>query len=155
MTRRVVAMAAMAVGLAAAPADPVTWKLEAPAAVKAGARFEAKLRAAVRGGWHIYSLTPAADGPIATRIWVGEGQVFSAAGAVRAPGARVTQDASFGVEVETYEGGVEFGVPVKVAAEAEAGVRKLVVSARYQSCNQKICLAPKTVEVEAAVAIGK
>ena len=65
------------------------------------------------------------------------------------------QDASFGMEVELYEGEAVFTLPVKVAAGAAPGAQKLVVSASYQSCNNKVCLPPKTVKVEVPVTIAK
>ena len=149
--------AAMAACLAAAPADPVAWKLQNPPAapVKAGARFNVKLLAEVQDGWHLYSLKPMVEGPIPTRIWIAEGQPFSLAGAVQAPDAQVMQDASFGMEVELYEGEAVFTLPVRVASGAAPGAQKLVVSASYQSCNNKLCLPPKTVKVEVPITIGK
>ena len=157
MMRKLILRAALATGLAAAPADPVAWKLQdAPAAsVKAGARFTVKLLAAVQDGWHLYSLKPMTEGPIATRIWIAEGQPFLLAGAVRAPEPRVMQDPSFGMEVELYEGEAVFTLPVRVAPGAAPGGQKLVVSASYQSCNNKLCLPPKTVQVEVPITIGK
>jgi len=149
-------VAALAACLAAAPADPVAWKLSPPAApVKAGARFNVKLLAEVQDGWHLYSLKPMAEGPIPTRIWIAEGQPFTLAGAVQAPDPQVMQDPSFGVEVELYEGEAVFTLPVRVAAAAPPGAQKLIVSASYQSCNNKLCLPPKTVKVEVPVTIGK
>ena len=148
--------AGLAACLGAAPVDPVAWKLDlhlAPA--KPGSRFTLKLLAAVQEGWHLYSLKPMAEGPIATRIWIPEGQPFSLSGAVHAPAPRVMQDANFGMEVELYEGEVEFTVPVSVAPGAAPGAQELVVSASYQSCNNKLCLPPKTVKVEVPVTIGK
>ena len=148
--------AAMAACLAAAPADPVAWKLNPPAtAVKAGARFNVKLLAEIQDGWHLYSLKPMAEGPIPTRIWIAEGQPFSLAGAVQSPDPRVMQDASFGMEVELYEGEVLFTLPVRVASTVAPGAQTLVVSASYQSCNNKLCLPPKTVKAEVPVTIGK
>ena len=149
--------AAMAACLAAAPADPVAWKLQNPPAapVKAGARINVKLLAEVQDGWHLYSLKPMVEGPIPTRIWIAEGQPFSLAGAVQAPDPQVMQDASFGMEVELYEGEAVFTLPVRVAPGAAPGAQKLVVSASYQSCNNKLCLPPKTVKVEVPVTIGK
>jgi thiol:disulfide interchange protein DsbD len=149
--------AAMAACLAAAPADPVAWKLQNPPAapVKAGARINVKLLAEVQDGWHLYSLKPMVEGPIPTRIWIAEGQPFSLAGAVQAPDPQVMQDASFGMEVELYEGEAVFTLPVRVASGAAPGAQKLVVSASYQSCNNKLCLPPKTVKVEVPITIGK
>jgi thiol:disulfide interchange protein DsbD len=142
--------------LAAAPADPVAWKLSPPAVpVKAGARFTVKLLAAVQDGWHMYSLKPMAEGPIPTRIWIAEGQPFALAGAIQSPDPQVMQDASFGMEVELYEGEAVFTLPVRVASGASPGAQKLVVSASYQSCNNRLCLPPKTVRVEVAMTVGK
>ena len=157
MMRKLILRAALATGLAAPPADPVAWKLQDPpaASVKAGARFTVKLLAAVQDGWHLYSLKPMTEGPIATRIWIAEGQPFLLAGAVRAPEPRVMQDPSFGMEVELYEGEAVFTLPVRVAPGTAPGGQKLVVSASYQSCNNKLCLPPKTVKVEVPITIGK
>jgi DsbC/DsbD-like thiol-disulfide interchange protein len=148
---------AMAACFGAAPADPVAWKLQPASAapVKAGARFNVKLLAAVQEGWHLYSLKPMAEGPIPTRIWIAEGQPFSLAGTVQSPDPRVMQDPSFGMEVELYEGEAVFTLPVRVAPSAAPGAQTLVVSASYQSCNNKLCLPPKTVKVEVPVTIGK
>ena len=157
MIRKLILAAALAACLAAAPADPVAWKLQNPtaASVKPGARFTVKLLAAVQEGWHLYSLKPMTEGPIATRIWIAEGQPFLLAGAVRAPEPRVMQDPSFGMEVELYEGEAVFTLPVRVAPGTAPGAQKLVVSASYQSCNSKLCLPPKTVKVEVPITIGK
>jgi thiol:disulfide interchange protein DsbD len=154
--RKVFFAGVIAACLAAAPADPVAWKLTPPEApVKAGARFNVKLLAEVRDGWHLYSLKPMAEGPIATRIWIAEGQPFSLAGAIQSPDPEVVQDPSFGMEVELYEGEAVFTLPVRAAPGAAPGGQKLVVSASYQSCNNKLCLPPKTVKLEVPVTIGK
>jgi thiol:disulfide interchange protein DsbD len=142
--------------LRAAPPDPVVWKLQSSSApVKAGGRFSVKLLAKVQEGWHLYSLKPMAEGPIATRIWIADGQPFSLAGSVQAPDPQVMQDPTLGMEVELYEGEAAFTLPVKVAAGTAVGAHNLVVSASYQSCNDKLCLPPKTVKVEVPINVGK
>jgi thiol:disulfide interchange protein DsbD len=156
MMRRLFVAVAMAAGLAAAPADPITWKLSVRGGpVKVGVRFTVRLVAAIESGWHLYSLKPMADGPIPTRIWTPEGQPFQLAGAVHAPDPRVRQDASFGMEVELYEGEAVFTLPVKAAPGAAEGMQKLVVNASYQTCNDKLCLPPKTVKMEVPITIQK
>ncbi len=154
---KLISVAAIAVIMFAAPADPVVWKLQnAPAApLKPGARFSVKLLAKVQDGWHLYSLKPMAEGPIATRIWIADGQPFSLAGAVQAPDPQIMQDPTLGMEVELYEGEALFTLPVKIAANLAPGAHNLVVSASYQSCNDKLCLPPKTVRVELPVNIAK
>jgi len=145
-----------AAAVPAAPPDPVAWKLEgAPEKpLKPGARFTLRLVAKIQDGWHLYSLKPMAEGPIPTRIWLAEGQPFALAAAVRGPAPRVVDDPAFGMEVELYEGEATFTLPLRIG-EASGGVQKLLVNASYQSCNNKICLPPKTVRVEAAVSVAK
>jgi DsbC/DsbD-like thiol-disulfide interchange protein len=147
----------LALSLAAAAPDPVAWKLQdAPAKpVKAGTRFNVKLVAQIQEGWHLYSTKHVEDGPIATRIWLAEGQQFQLADAIKSSPPEQQQDPSFNMEVELYEGQATFTLPVKVAAAAPAGAQTLTVSASYQSCNNKICLPPKTVKVELPVTVVK
>ena len=57
-----------------------------------------------------------AEGPIPTRIWIADGQPFKLASVIQASQPEVMQDPSFGMEVESYEGQAEFGLPVKAAA---------------------------------------
>ena len=116
----------------------MTWKLQdLPAApIKAGARFNLKLLAAVQQGWHLYSLKPMAEGPIPTRIWIAEGQPFSLAGAVQSPEPQVVQDPTFGMEVELFEGDSRVhaagaGCPGRAAGRAEVG-RERVLSVLQQ-----------------------
>ena len=145
-------MAALA--MAAAPPDPVSWKLVSPAAkaVKAGSRVSVTMVATIQPGWHLYSLKPIAEGPIPTRIWIGEGQPFSLASAVQAPDPTTTRDPTLNMEVEFYEGETPFTLPVKVAT-GTTGAQTLTVSASYQSCNDKLCLPPKTVKVQLPVTV--
>ena len=67
----------------------------------------------------------------------------------------MTQDTSFGMEVELYEGEVEFMLPVRVVPGAAPGTHNMVVSDSCQSCNNKLCLPPKTMKAEVPVTIGK
>jgi thiol:disulfide interchange protein DsbD len=155
--KKLLSAAIVAATLIAAPADPVAWKLlSGPASpVKPGTRFNVKLLATVQNGWHLYSLKPMSEGPIATRIWLAEGQPFSLAGGVQAPEPQVMQDPTLGMEVELYEGEAQFTLPVRIAPGTAAGAHPLVVSANFQSCNDKICLPPKTVKVELPVTVAK
>jgi len=145
-----------AVVLSAAPPDPVAWKVDsAPKGVKPGAAFSVKLTAKIQDGWHIYGLKAVADGPIPTRVWVAEGQPAKLAGAVQATEPQTMQDSSFNMEVQLYEGEAAFTLPLRLAATAGAGEQKIVVNASYQSCDNKICLPPKTVKVEVPVTVTK
>lgn len=153
---RLLAVAAFAAAaIMAAPPDPVSWKADAQKAVKPGAAFSVKLVAKILDGWHIYGLKTVADGPIPTRIWVAEGQPARLAGAVQATEPQTMQDASFNMEVQLYEGEAAFTLPLRLAGGTPPGERKILVNASYQSCDNKICLPPKTVKVEVPVTVAK
>jgi DsbC/DsbD-like thiol-disulfide interchange protein len=152
--KNLISAALLAATLVAATPDPVAWKLQIKAnSVKPGTQFPVNLLAKVQEGWHLYSLKPMAEGPIATRIWIADGQPFSLAGGIHAPDPQVMQDPTLGMEVELYEGEALFTLPVKLAVGAAPGLHTLVVSASYQSCNDKLCLPPKTVKVELPVTV--
>ena len=148
--RAAIAFAALEALALAAPPDPVAWKVEAVPAkpVKAGARLTAKLTVEIQEGWHLYSMKEVPDGPIATRIWIPQGQPLQLAGPIKAAPPQVIHDDSFNMEVEQYEGEAEFTLPLRATAAAD----KLTVNVSYQSCNNRICLPPKTVKVETALA---
>jgi DsbC/DsbD-like thiol-disulfide interchange protein len=155
--KNLISVALLAATLFAATPDPVAWKLQikANSPVKAGTQFAVSLLAKVQEGWHLYSLKPMAEGPIATRIWIADGQPFSLAGGIHAPDPQVMQDPTLGMEVELYEGEALFTLPVKLAAGVAPGPHTLVVSTSYQSCNDKLCLPPKTVKVELPVTVAR
>ncbi len=150
-------VAALAVlSLFAAPPEPVAWKvLPSATRVKAGSRFQVKLTAQIQSGWHIYGLRPVAYGPIATRIWVADGLTVLSAGAVEGTDPQTMQDPTFNMEVQLYEGEVTFTVPLRLAATASPGEQKFFVNASYQSCDNKICLPPKTVKLEVPVTVAQ
>ena len=145
-----------AFSLFAAPPEPVAWKVQPPVTrLKPGSRFQVKLTAQIQNGWHIYGLRPVADGPIATRIWVADGQAVLSAGAVEGTDPQNMRDPAFGMEVQLYEGEVTFTIPLRLAATATAGDQKFMVNASYQSCDNKICLPPKTVKLEVPVTVAQ
>ena len=65
------------------------------------------------------------------------------------------QDPAFNMEVQLYEGEVAFTLPMRLAAAAPPGAQKIVVNASFQSCDNKICLPPKTVKLEVPVTVAK
>jgi hypothetical protein len=155
MRAAVLVALALTAGLAAPP-DPVSWKVQsAPAQpVKPGVSFSVKLLAAIQPGWHVYSMRPIDDGPIPTRVWLAEGQPFQLSGPVKAQDPASVEDPTLQKEVELYEGDAWFDLPVKASSSA-AGPQKMSISVSYQSCNNKMCLPPKTVHVEVPVTIAK
>jgi len=56
-------------------------------------------------------------------------------------------DAVQGADTETYEGEATFLLEVKVRSDAPAGADNLTVNGRYQTCNDKSCVAGKLKDV--------
>ncbi|MBI5282923.1 MAG: protein-disulfide reductase DsbD N-terminal domain-containing protein [Candidatus Solibacter usitatus] len=135
---------------------PVQWSITAPAAktqVQPGGKFTVTLAAEIAEGWHLYSLKKQEGGPIPTSITVPEGQPFGRAGEIDAPPPLSRFEETFQLDIESYEGSAGFGVPVEVSRNAKAGPATLAVHARYQACDNRICLPPKTVKLELPVEI--
>ena len=143
----------LALALAAAPPNPVQWELRDPPArpVKPGTRFTLRLVAHIDQGWHLYSLKRLPDGPIPTRIWLGGEQPFQL-GPVKAPEPIAMFDPNFNQEVEFFTGEAAFALPLRATPSA-AGTGKVTVSASYQVCSDRVCLPPRTVQVETPLAV--
>lgn len=138
--------------------NPVTWSFAMPAwegKPQAGGSIRVKLKAEIREGWHLYSLKNfPSGGPLSTRITVPQGQPFLLnTEGIEASPPEVVDDPVFGMQVEYYSDEATFELPVKIAGEAK-GDTVLKVSLRYQSCNEKICLPPKTVTIETTLPVS-
>jgi hypothetical protein len=77
------------------------------------------------------------------------------AAAIQATEPQTLMDPSFNLEVQLYEGEAAFTLPLRLAAGATEGAQRIVVNASYQTCDNKICLPPKTVKLEVPVTVAK
>jgi DsbC/DsbD-like thiol-disulfide interchange protein len=132
---------------------PITWTATAPKSAIAGTTVPIELMATIDNGWHLYSTTQPAGGPIPTRITVATSPIFTSAGAVVFPKPSVAPDPNFGINVETYQQTVTFTVPVHVAANAPKGVDTVAIQARFQACNASLCLPPKAQTISVPVTV--
>jgi DsbC/DsbD-like thiol-disulfide interchange protein len=145
----------LVIGLALLGLKPVTWTgAVAPAQVAAGGMVNVRLTAAIDDGWHLYSTTQPPGGPVPTRIAVASPR-FALEGSLAFPKPSVHADPNFGINVETYETGVTFTVPVRVDKAAPVGTDTVVVTARYQACNATLCLPPQTAMVAVPVKVTR
>ena len=140
---------------AARAQNPVRWaiKVNAPATLKAGDKFTAQVTAQIAPGWHLYSITQGAGGPIPTRITVPDGQPFKLAGNVSGPRPRVQMDPNFEINTETHEGSATFSTPL-VVADASTGAQQLNINVRFQACDDTKCLPPRTLKLNAPVMLA-
>jgi len=120
----------------------------------AGGRFCTLCSAAIDAGWHVYSLTQGAGGPIAMRITLAPSQPFALEGIPTGPAPHKAFDPNFGIQVELYEKSATFAVPVAATADAQAGKDSILVRPRYQACNASLCLPPRTETVAVPVTVA-
>ena len=129
-----------------------TLALDAAKPLKAGDHVTAKLNVEIDPGWHISSLTTPDNGPLRSEIALPKGSPCKLAGKIEAPKPRREHSKAFDVDVETYEGAVEFTVPLEATQDLAVG-SKIVVEFTYQACNDETCNLPKTYKAEATVGL--
>jgi hypothetical protein len=153
----VAGIAALAHSQDQAPA-PIHWTAalkSAPRPLQPGQKATLDLTAGIDSGWHIYAFPqPPGSSVIPTEITVPDGQSLSLVAGVQPPQAESQMDPTIGKEIDIYENTVTFGLSLKVAKKARTGKQDLEVDVRYQACNNRLCLSPRTEKVEAQVEIA-
>src|ERR1022692_514771 len=125
----------------AAQDQHVAWKLSVePAAAPPGGKVLVRMAGHIDEGWHLYSMsTPAA---IPTSIKLAPNPSIAAFPAPE-PAPTRSFDANFNSETETCEGDIAFLLELEVKKDAPAGPVELSFSARYQTCNPRMCVPSK------------
>lgn len=137
--------------------DPVQWSLAAAHGseqLSPGGIATFELKAVVQDGWHLYSPTTPAGGPIITKIRVDDNPAVASWQVFRPQPVRKL-DPNFNVDTETYAGAAVFLVQI-TGAKSVSGMVPVSVSARYQACSEVKCLPPvkKTLTTQIAAAPG-
>lgn len=135
--------------------DPVQWTLGSDvSAAPAGTVVPLKLTAAIQPGWHIYAPTipKMKGGPIATSLKIAANPAVQSY-TVYQPQPLRKLDKTIDLDTEMFENRVEFWFPVKLAAGAPPGATEIVAEVRYQACDDRQCLLPKTKTASYSVTI--
>ena len=116
----------------------VVWTLSVePASIAPGGKALVKMSGRIDEGWHLYSASsPAA---IPTKIQLAPNPALEKYRILQ-PKPKRAFDPNFNSDTETYEGDVAFLLEVAVKPDAPAGSLELALSARYQTCNPKMCV---------------
>ncbi len=133
--------------------NPTKWTLESDAkgkSLKQDESFRAELKAEIEDGWHLYAVEQPAGGPFPTKITLPENAAFLIVGKIESLKPIVKADPNFPVdgkplETKYFEKQVVFTVPLKSSADSKSD--DLAINVRFQVCNDKVCLPPKTVKV--------
>jgi hypothetical protein len=142
------ALVAAAPGWAQAP-HVVSIEPPAPFKARRGGEVEVPLRLMIRGGYHINSSKPAEDYLIPTLLTWAEAPL-SARGITYPKAESVKYDFST-KPLLVYSGTVAVVSRFQVPAGTAPGEVRLAGKLRYQACNDKSCLPPRTLDVAVSV----
>jgi DsbC/DsbD-like thiol-disulfide interchange protein len=118
--------------------DPVTWNFIAK---KINATtYEVRLSAKLANGWHTYSQSTPAGGPVPTEIVFTKNPLVTLSGPVKETGKLEQHfEPLFGVDVKQYSGQVHFVQTITVKQGVKTAVKG---SVEYMVCNDHECLPP-------------
>lgn len=105
----------------------------------------------VKSGFHVNSTTPTDEYLIPLRLTFADGAVQVADIVFPKPKMQTFEFATKPMSV--YEGDVHTTAKLKVPATAPAGLQTVVGKLRYQACNDRMCLPPRTLEIKVPVEI--
>ena len=138
--------------------DPIQWTLTSEVAkAPPGATVPLHLKATFQEGWHLYSLTTPAGGPIPTTAALAENPAVKESKLYQPPPARHF-DKNFNLDTETFEKEVDLPLTANLTPDAKGAV-ELIAQVRYQACNDRLCLPPRkktasfTVIIDPAAAV--
>jgi DsbC/DsbD-like thiol-disulfide interchange protein len=137
---------------------PVRWTVvprSSPLQVTPGRTVPLTVQADIAKGWHIYSLTQKAGGPIPLSIKLVDAADVIVRGVIKAPQPERTFDKNFGIETELYSGTARFSIPVGVPGHSPGGFRKFQVSVRYQVCSETLCLPARTEKLAVVLLVAE
>ena len=121
--------------------NQVKWSLTVdPSSAAPGSTVLAHMTGQIDPGWHLYSLST--PGAIPTTIQVAPNPAVEEKARVLQPPPRKAFDPNFQAATETFEKQVSFAVELQIKKDAPKGPSELSVTARYQTCNDKVCIPP-------------
>jgi thiol:disulfide interchange protein DsbD len=130
--------------------DPVKFTVgNVPTDVTSGQVLDVSLETTIDGKWHLYavSLDPE-SGPIPTQFGVVPDGLLQLSGDVAESEPDLAFDPNFDAEVAWHTSRASFDVPVLVGELSENTIPVAAITVRYQVCDDRSCLPPKTKTLE-------
>ena len=137
----------------AAPLQPVHWSVQIAAGthLRPGARFTVTLVAEIEPGWHLYALDEPNGGPQPTEIALAEGDPVGLRSVDQGKPSFVADPVSRQLTAFfTHRAAFTLHLQLPPATVSQASVLHLRI--RYQSCNDRACLPPRTDSVNLPLA---
>jgi hypothetical protein len=124
-----------------------------PVAAKAGTTVEVKLPLQLREGYHVNSDKPPDPYLIPLRLTWDSGPITVAEVVYPKPENRKVD--FFAGPLPVFSGHFELLTRFKVAASVPPGLVNVAGKLRYQACNDRMCLPPKTIDVTVPVSVSR
>lgn len=126
--------------------DPVSWTAEYLA--DSATEGYVKITGTIQKGWHTYSMRPTDAGPIPTSFTLSPSSSFELAGSPTEKDAHEEFVPAFEAKIFVFHDKAEFTQKIKVK-DSDSFV--IPVTIEYMSCNDLMCLPPKTVTLQVKV----
>ena len=128
--------------------NPVTWSFSAKKV--ADKTYEIHMKATIQDGWHLYSQKQPDDAiAIPTAFTIRANPLFKPDGKIKEIGKmELMKDAALGLSANQYSRTVDFVQKIKLKNIAKTNFSGNV---EYQTCDDKKCLPPKTVNFNVAI----
>ena len=128
--------------------------LKAPSQpVRPGAAAPLEFVMTIRDGWHTNSSRPTLEYLIPTKVTFTDTGRGAAEG-IEYPDGKMVKLQFADEQLSVYEGKIGIRARLRVPPDAPAGPMAFVARLNYQSCSDKACLPPETVEFKGAVEVG-
>ena len=138
----------LSIGISAQVKDPVKFQLKINELKNN--EYEAVLTAHLEKNWHIYSKDIPEDSGIPTEMKV-SGKNIELIGKVTEAGKKEDEfSEAFGTRIVYYSNSVAFKQKFKLKNSAQPS--NVIAEITYQTCDDRVCLAPNTLEFEQNIA---
>ena len=133
---------------AKAQLSPVLWSFSVTKT--SDKEYEVHMKATIQNGWHLYSQKQPDDAIVMpTTFTINANPLFTREGKIKELGKmEVMNDASLGISANQYSHTVDFVQKVKLKGNVRTNLTGTV---EYQTCDDKKCLPPKTVNYSVAI----
>ena len=128
--------------------NPVTWSFTAKKT--SDKTYEVHMKATIQKTWHMYSQKQPGDAiAIPTSFTLNPNPIFKPEGKIEEIGKmEIMKDKKLGISANQYSDLVEFVQKIKLKAPVKTNFSG---SVEYQTCDDKKCLPPKTVNFSVAI----
>ncbi len=128
--------------------SPVTWSFTANKV--SDKIYEVHMKATIQSGWHLYSQSQPSDAIVnPTTFTINANPLFTKEGKIKEVGKmELMKDVTLGISANQYSRSVDFVQKIKLKGNVKTNLNGNV---EYQTCDDKKCLPPKTVNFSIAL----